>query len=117
MQQAYWQAYIAAKHAQENNGFISVRRPGVNDLMTPVTTNKTIPRGEQQSPFGPSYDSMDMAVKNGYQKGSPGIMAGADLFSNLQEFAPADEAGSASKLPTWAWLAIAAGLYLVLKGK
>src|SRR4030042_1759013 len=72
MQQAYWQAYIAAKHAQENNGFISVPTPGVNDLMTPVTTNKTIPRGEQQSPFGPSYDSMDMAVKNGYQKGSPG---------------------------------------------
>src|SRR4030042_5319320 len=100
MQQAYWQAYIAAKHAQENNGFISVPTPGVNDLMTPVTTNKTIPRGEQQSPFGPSYDSMDMAVKNGYQKGSPGIMAGSDLFSNPHDIPPGDEAGPASKIPT-----------------
>jgi len=100
MQMAYWQAYMAAQRAQEMNGFIVVPTPGVNDLMTPVTTTKTIPRAEHQSPFGPSYDSMDAAIQNGYQKDTGGMI--------VQE---------AKKLPTWAWLAIAAGLYLAFRGK
>jgi len=117
MTMARWQAYMAARRAQKENGFICVPTPGVNDLMTPVTTNRTIPKSRSQSPFGPSYEGMDTAIRAECQKGTATMMS-PDLFPGAQDFVPTQEIGpSAGKLPTWAWVAIAAGLYFIFKGK
>jgi len=115
MQEAYWQAYLAAFGAQRT-GQIPVRAPSNHDLSTPVTTQQTIPQMQFKSPVPEQTTSMEQLVRSGCQK-ETGSMVGPEMFSEsgLEDFAPTQEAGPVSKFPTWAWLAIAAGIYLVFK--